>query len=128
MTAVTNRSRRTLRVGTYQSNSGDEAKMLRLLGLGVRGRLVTVGVDLTRKAAQSDKLKLAVVATDVSHNSRDKIVPLLEARGVTIITTASAKALGDAVGRAATAVVGVLDTKLARGILAACGHSEVRVE
>jgi len=110
------------------ADSIDEAKILRLLGLGVRGRLVTVGVELTRKAAQSDKLKLAVVANDVSHNSKDKIVPLLEARGVTIIATASANELGNAVGRDATAVVGVLDIKLARGILAACGHSEVRVE
>ena len=115
-------------VGTKHGNCADETKVLRLLGLGVRGRLVTVGVELTRKAAQSDKLKLAIVANDVSHNSKDKIVPLLEARGVTIIAMESASALGDSVGRAATAVVGVLDTRLALGILAACGHSEVRVE
>lgn len=92
------------------------AAVLRLIGLGLRGRLVCVGVDRTREAAFKGTLRLAIVAADASPNSRDKIVPLLEGRGVTMIETASADALGKAVGRAATAVVGVLDAKLARGV------------
>jgi ribosomal protein L7Ae-like RNA K-turn-binding protein len=95
------------------------AAMLRLLGLGMRGRLVSVGVDRTREAAFKGTLRMAVVASDASPNSRDKIVPLLSGRGVTMIETASADELGKAVGRAATAVVGVLDAKLARGVAAA---------
>jgi ribosomal protein L7Ae-like RNA K-turn-binding protein len=97
----------------------DETPLLRLLGLGLRGRLVVVGVDQVRKAALAGKLSLAVVAADVSSNSRDKIVPLLTARGIKMIETASTTALGAAVGRETTAVVGVLDAKLAHGILAA---------
>ena len=81
--------------------------------------LVSIGVDLTRKAVTDGKVALAVVATDASHNSLDTIVPLLRARGVTIIEMASAAALGYAVGRETTAVVGVLDPKLARGVIAA---------
>ena len=77
-----------------------------------------------RKAVLADKVYLAVVAADVSHNSREKIVPLLTARGVSMIETTSAATLGRAVGRDTTAVVGVLDTKLARGIQAA--HGEIR--
>ena len=99
-------------------NDGDAA-MLRLIGLGVRGRLVSVGVDRTREAAFKGALRLAIVAADASPNSRDKIVPLLTGRGVTMIQTASADELGRAVGRAATAVVGILDAKLARGVRAA---------
>lgn len=99
--------------------SAGASKILRLLGLGLRGRLVTVGVDRTREAAFKGDLKLAVVAADAAVNSRDKIVPLLTARGITMIATDSAEALGRAVGRATTAVVGVLDAKLARGIRAA---------
>ena len=97
----------------------DGAAVLRLLGLGLRGRLVAVGVDRTREAAFKGTLRLAVVASDASPNSRDKIVPLLKGRGVTMIDTPSADDLGRAVGRAATAVVGVLDAKLARGVRAA---------
>jgi len=99
----------------------DDAKLLRLLGLGARGGLVSVGVELTRKAVQGDQAYLAVVAADVSQHSKDKIVPLLTARGVKMIETASAAHLGRAVGRDTTAVVGVLDAKLARGIEAAAG-------
>ncbi len=99
--------------------SAGSPKILRLLGLGLRGRLVTVGVDRTREAAFKGDLKLAVVAADTAVNSRDKIVPLLTARGITMIATDSAEALGRSVGRATTAVVGVLDAKLARGIRAA---------
>jgi len=85
---------------------------------------VVVGVDLVRKAAQNNKLRLAIVAADVSHNSREKIIPLLTARRVQMIEVASGSELGGAVGRETTAVVGVLDEKLARGILAA--HEEIR--
>lgn len=104
------------------------AKILRLLGLGYRARLITVGVETTRKSALSDKLALAIVAVDASKNSIDKIVPLLLARGVKIISIDSAQLLGDSVGRAATTVVGVLDVKLARGISTACGLIGGRVE
>ncbi|MEO7216611.1 MAG: ribosomal L7Ae/L30e/S12e/Gadd45 family protein [Gemmatimonadaceae bacterium] len=99
-------------------SDGDTA-MLRLIGLGVRGRLVSVGVDRTREAAFKGTLRLAIVAADASPNSRDKIVPLMIGRGITMIQTASADELGRAVGRAATAVVGILDAKLARGVRAA---------
>lgn len=95
------------------------AKVLRLLGLGLRGRLVVVGVDRTREAVFRGEVKVAIVAADASPNSRDKIVPLLSGRGITMIETASARALGGAVGRETTAVVGVLDDKLSRGIRAA---------
>ncbi len=102
-------------IGELQSG-----KVLRLLGLGLKARLITVGVETTRKAALSDKLSLAIVAVNASKNSIDKIVPLLMARGVEIISIESPEHLGDSVGRAATTVVGVLDIKLARGISAAC--------
>lgn len=101
-----------------------DSRILRLLGLGARGRLVTVGVDRTREAAFRGELRLAVVARDAAVNSRDKVVPLLDGRGITMIATESAEALGRAVGRATTAVVGVVDPKLARGVRAA--HEEGR--
>jgi ribosomal protein L7Ae-like RNA K-turn-binding protein len=104
--------------------SDDDAAMLRLLGLGARGGLVSVGVELTRKAASAGKVRVAIVAADVSQHSKDKIVPLLLARGISMIQAASASQLGRAVGRDTTAVVGVLDAKLARGIIAA--HEDIR--
>ena len=93
-------------------------KLLRLLGVGMNGRLVIVGVQQVRDAAQRGKLKLAVIAPDASHNSLDKVVPMLRAKRIRLIEGPSAAELGAAVGRESTAAVGVVDAQLARGIRA----------
>ena len=82
------------------------------------GRLVVVGVQLVRDAAQRGKLKLAVVAPDASHNSLAKVVPMLRAKRIRMIEGPSASELGAAVGRESTTVVGVVDPQLARGVRA----------
>jgi ribosomal protein L7Ae-like RNA K-turn-binding protein len=90
--------------------------MLRLIGLGVRARTVVVGVEQVRMAAKKGTLVFAVVAPDASANSREKVVPLLRARGVKFVQGPTAAELGAAVGREQTAAVGVVDPQLARGI------------
>ncbi|HKW11570.1 MAG TPA: ribosomal L7Ae/L30e/S12e/Gadd45 family protein [Gemmatimonadaceae bacterium] len=92
--------------------------MLRLIGLGVRARTVVVGVEQVRTAAKKGTLVFAVVAPDASANSREKVVPLLRARGVNFVEGPTAAELGAAVGRVQTAAVGVVDPQLARGIRA----------
>ena len=47
-----------------------------------------------REAAKRNKVAFAVVATDASQNSLDKIVPLLNARRVRFIEVPSAAELG----------------------------------
>jgi ribosomal protein L7Ae-like RNA K-turn-binding protein len=93
-------------------------RMMRLLGLGVRSRGAIVGVQQVREAAKRNKVVLAVVASDASQNSLDKLVPLLNARRVRFIEVPSAVALGAAVGRDQTAVVGIVDRQLAAGVSA----------
>ena len=99
----------------------DEAqakRVLGLLGLGVRGRLAVVGVDRVREAVKRGTVRVAVVARDASPNSRQKIDGLLAGRKVPTLEVASTAALGAVAGRESTAVVGVVDQKLADGILA----------
>jgi ribosomal protein L7Ae-like RNA K-turn-binding protein len=91
-------------------------KVLGLAGLGVRGRLAVIGVDRVREAAAKGTLKLAIVASDASKNSLDKVVPLLTAKRVRMVEGISAASLGAAVGRDATAVIGIVDVQLAKGI------------
>ena len=95
-----------------------EQRILRLVGLGVRSRGAVVGVQQVRNAAFKGELALAVVAPDASRHSLDKVVPLLAARHVRSVSVSSAKALGAAVGREATAAVGIVDRQLAKGISA----------
>ena len=101
-----------------QGTDAGTARMLRLLGLGVRSRGAVVGVERVREAAGRGTLQLAVVAPDASPHSLHKVRPLLAARGVPVLDGPSATELGHAVGREATAVVGVTDANLARGITA----------
>ena len=91
-------------------------RVLRLVGLGVRSRGVVVGVEQVRQAAKKGKLAFAIVALDASLNSREKVVPLLQARHVKFVEGPSAAELGAAVGREQTAAVGVIDRQLASGI------------
>ncbi len=97
-------------------DAAQQKKVLGLAGLGVRGRLAVIGVERVREAAHKRTLKLAIVARDASKNSLDKIVPLLEAKRVRILDGISAADLGAAVGRDATAVIGIVDAQLAKGI------------
>ena len=93
-----------------------ERRLLGLLGLGVRAGNAIIGVDRVRDAAVRGKIRLAVVAPDVSRHSLDKIVPLLTARHVPMIEGPTGESLGAAVGRESTAVVGITDPALARGV------------
>ncbi len=93
-------------------------KLSGLLGLGVRGRRVVVGVESVRTAAKRGKLVLAIAACDASANSMNKAIPLLKARGISVLSGPEGKSLGTAVGRETTAIVGIVDRGLAGGIRA----------
>ena len=94
----------------------DRGRLLRLVGLGVRGRGAIIGVEQVREGAKKNKVAYAVVAMDASRHSLDKVIPLLNARRVRFVEVPSAAELGGAVGRETTAVVGIVDRQLAKGI------------
>ncbi len=77
-----------------------------------------MGVEQVRGEVKKGTVRLAVVAHDASRHSREKIVPLLRAKGVEIIEVLSADELGAAFGREQTAAVGITDAGLARGVRA----------
>ena len=104
-----------------------QRKLLGLIGLGVRGRGAVVGVERVRDAAKRGKIHLAIAAPDASSNSLDKVVPLLKARGISVIAGPTAAELGAATGRETAAVVGIVDKGLAKGIRALGAESMVKV-
>jgi ribosomal protein L7Ae-like RNA K-turn-binding protein len=91
-------------------------RLLGLAGLGVRARNAVVGVEQVRAAAQGGSLQVALVAADASRHSRDKVVPLLAAKGIMMVDGFTASELGGVAGREATAVIGIVDAALAKGI------------
>lgn len=98
-------------------------RLLNLAGLGVRARNAVMGVEQVRAAAQSGTVKLALVADDASHHSRDKVVPLLAAKNITMVHGFTAAELGAVGGREATAVIGIVDAQLAKGMRGALGSA-----
>jgi len=89
---------------------------LRLLGLAARAGALIYGTDLVRRAVRAGKLRLAIVASDISDNTTDKLRPLLESKGVAVIEGPARAALGALVGRGPLSVVGVMDDQFARRI------------
>ena len=69
------------------SSDAGTRKALGLIGLGIRGRLAVVGVQQVRDAAKRGRLQVALVASDASQNSLDKISSLLAARAVPVISS-----------------------------------------
>jgi ribosomal protein L7Ae-like RNA K-turn-binding protein len=70
-----------------------------------------------REAGRSGLLQLAIIASDVSENTRDKLIPLLDARRIPYAVLGTRAELGVAVGRAPLSAVGVLSGTLAERIL-----------
>lgn len=92
--------------------------MLGLLGMATRAGAVVPGTDRVREAARAGTLRLAVMASDASDNSRGKLLPLLEARGISHVIRYERNELGAAIGRGPLSAVGVVDAALADRLLA----------
>ena len=106
------------------TDSAAKRKVLGLAGLGIRGRLAVAGVEQVRDAAKRGRLKLALVASDASQNSLNKVVGLLAAKNVPVIDVFSTLELGGITGRDALAVIGVTDAGLALGMSSAISASK----
>lgn len=87
--------------------------VLRLLGLAARAGAILPGTERVREAARSGDARLVIVAGDASGNTRDKLIPLLLARGVPHALAYDRALLGEAVGRAPLGAVAVLDASFA---------------
>ena len=93
------------------------SRLLGLLGLGMRGRLVVVGVEAVRKELQGGTVRCVVLAADASRRAVDKVVKLAAGRQVPLVAGPDAAAIGARLDRPPVMVVGVRDRGLAEGIL-----------
>ena len=89
---------------------------LRLLGLAARAGALVYGTDLVRRAVRAGRVGLAVVASDISENTSEKLRPLLKAREVVVVDGPDRGQLGALVGRGPLSVVGVMDESFAERI------------
>ncbi|HET6795636.1 MAG TPA: ribosomal L7Ae/L30e/S12e/Gadd45 family protein [Gemmatimonadales bacterium] len=94
-----------------------DLRLLRLIGLGYRGRRVVVGVDAVRREVQAGKCWCVVVAEDASPRAKEKVVRLAAAKGVPLLSGPSAATIGAQLGRPPVMAVGVRDRALAGGMV-----------
>ena len=87
-----------------------------MLGLAARAGMVISGTGRVREAVRDGRVRLVLLASDASRNSRDKLEPLLRAVGLPHGVIAGRAALGAAVGKAPLSAVGITDAKMARRI------------
>jgi len=94
------------------------ARIVALLGLGLRAGRVVIGVAGVRARLQRNALRCVVLAGDASARTRDKVERLARVRGVPIVRGPDAWQLGAGLGRAPVQAVGVEDAGLALGLAA----------
>jgi ribosomal protein L7Ae-like RNA K-turn-binding protein len=88
--------------------------LLDLLGLAARARAVTFGTDATRAAVRDGEARCVILAADVSPTQAQKLVPLVQARGVPCFRCLTREEIGAAVGRASVSAVGFTQESFAR--------------
>jgi ribosomal protein L7Ae-like RNA K-turn-binding protein len=93
-------------------------RALGLLGMAARAGTAVTGTARVREAVRGGGLHLVVLATDASDNSREKLLPLLVARGVSHVIQYERSELGAAVGRGPLSAVGLADRALAERLRA----------
>jgi ribosomal protein L7Ae-like RNA K-turn-binding protein len=109
-----------------KKSRGGAEQALRLLGLAARAGGVVPGTDRVRIAARRNELQFVLVADDASENAREKLLPLLTARGVPYREVFNRTALGEAVGRSPLSALGLTDVSLARRVRELIGGSGVQ--
>ncbi len=95
------------------------SRMLNLLGLAARAGRVVAGTDAVRRALrQNSGVAIVLLAGDSSPTQQAKLVPLLEALGVSYHRVSERARLGAAIGRASVSAVAVTDPQFAAQIAA----------
>ena len=96
---------------------------LRLLGLAARAGALIFGTDQVRRAVRAGRVHLAVVASDISENTSEKLRPLLKAREVAVVEGPDRGTLGALVGRGPLSVIAVTEGSFAERMRPSAGDA-----
>lgn len=88
-------------------------RVLGLLGIAARAGAVVMGTERVRERIRNGDVRLVVVASDASNNSRAKVLPLLQALRLPYMVAFSRAELGAAVGKSSLSVLAVTRESLA---------------
>lgn len=105
----------------------DRRRILDLIGLAARAGRVAFGTERVREAVRQGAARYVIIAADAAEGARDKLLPLLRARGVDHAIEFERWELGRALGRGPLSAVALLAGPLAERVqaLVARGVSDV---
>ena len=92
--------------------------VLALLGIAARAGALVPGTERVREGATAGGIQCAIVAADASANAHDKLLPLLDRRGVPHVVRYERTVLGAAVGKSELSAIGITDRGLAERCVA----------
>jgi ribosomal protein L7Ae-like RNA K-turn-binding protein len=95
--------------------------VLALLGLAARAGAIVPGTARVREGVAADAIRCVILAADASDNAQEKVLPLLERRGVPHAVRSERATLGAAVGKSELSAVGITDRGLAERCMALLG-------
>lgn len=93
-----------------------ERQLLDLLGLAARAGALLTGTAAVRQGVRDGEVRTVLLAADASPTQQQKLLPLLEARGVPLRALASRARFGAALGRGPVSAVGICNENFARRI------------
>lgn len=93
-------------------------KVLNMLGLVMRARKLTTGEELVINDVRKNKVKLVIVSTDASENTKKNIANKCTSYHVKYIEFGTRYELGHAIGKDERVILGVADNGFAKKIRA----------
>ena len=92
-------------------------KLLSFISLGMRAGAYTPGSDMTQRAARAGKIKLILLSSDASDNTKKLVYNAANTKNIEVIEHYTMDVLGAACGKPQLSVIGVKNEKIARQII-----------
>ncbi len=92
-------------------------KVISLLGLAMRSGNVVSGDFIVEKTIKKRQVKLLLLSEEVAKNNAEKYEHLSERYGLTMRQILTKEELGNAIGKEARVVVGVIDAGFAKKLV-----------
>lgn len=99
-------------------------KVFNYLGLAARGRLLVNGYNTCIFMAGKGKIKLIIMAEDISENSAKKMIKLATSRNIPCRTYGSKESLSHITGKTDSGIFGITDENITKAILEEIDHKK----
>lgn len=87
------------------------------LGLARRANALVLGEESVERAIVRKKIKLVIIASDTSYNTKDGVVSMCERRDICYRVFGAKEVLGKHLGKGTVAIIGVKNKEFAKRLV-----------